>query len=286
MQQDRDDEAAETPPQGASSPIDAQNEQQEAGQQWGTLSGSDPQNQEQLGPGPVGPMPAGWPLPRLMSVFDSPAPLEPLQTGSQQGLTVPSTEPLPPPESNFGPSPEVQPLAISAPEQVGPASELALSAPASPEHPEPLAVQPSSTPEVAPLPSSAPEMPPALQEVATSQPAAPPPGDVSPLEVHSVPPEPLQEIAAQPQNSPENPAPLETAQSQPSDPEPITPPHYQIDPLSPLELGQYQVQDLTPLEVHHDPFQEIDVESLLASVQQREEKSYFGLTGIPLLSEM
>jgi Leucine-rich repeat (LRR) protein len=61
----------------------------------------------------------------------------------------------------------------------------------------------------------------------------------------------------------------------------------QLQDLPPLQLDTPRLQDLQLLSLPQHDFQEIDVESLLASVQQRDERSFFQLTGnIPLLSEM
>jgi hypothetical protein len=72
-------------------------------------------------------------------------------------------------------------------------------------------------------------------------------------------------------------------------PEPLPELKVSVEPppdLEPLSVSYQSPEPLPELMLRHSDFQEIDVESLLSSVQQREEKSFFSLTGIPLLSEM
>ncbi len=298
-----DQQPAETPPQGASSPVDSQQvEETEVTPQWGSLgdmSGGDP-SKEQLGPGPVGPMPAGWPLPRLPLDLPVAPSLSPLETTSQPGLTDPPAQSIEPLEAKFEPAPEVASLEVAQPPASPELEALQAGHPPAPEVAEFEVVRPE-VPPVAELPIPGVQQAEALPEVPNlpDQPVEPL-GELAvqsaqasePLESLSVATptvsEPLADLTVEPHRSepPQEPSTLELGAQQP---EPLPELKVSVEPppdLEPLSVSYQSPEPLPELMLRHSDFQEIDVESLLSSVQQREEKSFFSLTGIPLLSEM
>jgi len=296
--EENEDNAGETPPpEGASSsavgqPVDYT----DAPPQWGTL-GLDSENDQQLGPGPVGPMPAGWPLQPIGLGVPALGPISPLELTSATRQDDPSTEPLPAPELKSEPPPEVAPVELTQHEAQPQLSSLELQSPAAPEV-APLSI--SSAEQMQPLEVPREAMPEGLQELVASE--HNPPEALPEIQTgQNSPVEALPELSGGRSEPPSDLGPLEVSVPRIEDLEPLRvtsqeleslpgvalPDPPQLQDLPPLQLSTQQLDALPPLDLPQHGFQEIDVESMLASVQQREEKSFFQLTGnVPLLSEM
>lgn len=261
------------------------------------------------GAAPSEPLSLLEPLPPVVTTHTAPAPSPGMESLPQPA----ASPPLPPLEVTHTPAQPLEPVAVQhsvadlmPPIEHRPTQQLApfstLTANTAAEAPKLAPMEPSPARQYDPLPNievvpnrnSEPLAPiehnvgnpEPLQAISNSQ-TAPDPLTVVQLSEHTAP-EALPRVEANHQ-APELLAPLVAAPAATPEPLQVPPEQYtsSATPLPALEPHPAAPPPaLPPLETTQSKQDEVDVEALLSSVQPREERSFFKLSGVPLLSEM
>jgi hypothetical protein len=212
--------------------------------------------------------PAPPPMPPLEVTHATPPGLDPLAV---QHSGPDSVQPLTNPISLAGTASNLPSIAPSGAAQYDPLPSIAVVQNAKINHLEPIAAA-----------HSLPEGLPAVQHSEFSTQEALPS-----VEVAHQAPELLAPLAAAPAAVPPAPPEVDVRHSAPEPLSPVTVQTSTPGVFSPIEHPPHtEPPAMQPLQVTQSKQDEVDVEALLSAVQPREEKSFFRLSGVPLLSEM